>query len=453
MNIINLLILLTLIVSLYLLIYYKSKDHKQSKNTQPSSSSLVKSSLNPNEYYPTLVDNTNSAQSLVTDPLDLNYNISTGTLFAKDISANFNGTSANALNLEKNGTGNLLIQINPTMTSLLPQGNAGQVLVSQLNNIPTWINAPLSTSSYMFPNAAFFGIGSLDVNYGPPTISVGGGLDSSRIYRNFTLQNGTSFSPNGNKMFISGTLNINGIILNNGANASGAVGGISGRSYSGDTRNIQGTTALSSYVSRTPPRAREMPNTFKSGSGIPYFSGGNGGFINKSSWKGDGGYARILYNIQTYLTQPFITSLSVGDNDSGNVFVNGGAAGGCGESITVNGQVQLGGGGGGGGGIIYICANEIIVGPNAKIEAKGGNGGNSTFGGGGGGGGGGLIFIVTRRIRKSDGSQMSTSDFLNLCNVNPGVGGTGQTNLSLSSRNVNSKGNDGEFGRIVIIYL
>ena len=156
MNIINLLILLTLIVSLYLLIYYKSKDHKQSKNTQPSSSSLVKSSLNPNEYYPTLVDNTNSAQSLVTDPLDLNYNISTGTLFVKDISANFNGTSASALNLEKNGTGNLLVQINPTTTSLLPQGTSGQVLISQLNSVPIWSNAPAPTSTYMFPNAAFF---------------------------------------------------------------------------------------------------------------------------------------------------------------------------------------------------------------------------------------------------------------------------------------------------------
>ena len=453
MNIINLLILLTLIVSLYLLIYYKSTDHEQSKNTQPSSSSLVKSSLNPNEYYPTLVDNTNSAQSLVTDPLDLNYNISTGTLFVKDISANFNGTSASALNLEKNGSGNLLVQTNPTTTSLLPQGTAGQVLISQSNSAPIWTNAPEPTSTYMFPNAAFFGIGSLDVNYGPPTISAGGGLDRSRFYRNFTLQNGTSFAPNGNKMFISGTLNINGVILNNGANASGAVGGISGRSYSGDTRNIQGTTALSYYVSRTPPRAREMPNTFKSGSGIPYFSGGNGGFINQSSWKGDGGFARILYNIQTYLTQPFISSLSVNLRDYGNVFVNGGAAGGCGESVNVNGIVHLGGGGGGGGGIIYICANEIIVGPNARIEAKGGDGGNSTRGGGGGGGGGGLIFIVTRRIRKSDGSQLTENDFLNLCNVNPGVGGDGQTNLSLSSRGVNAKGINGEFGRIVIIYL
>jgi hypothetical protein len=449
MNIINLLILLILTISVYLLIYYKTD---YSKNTQ-SPSSLVKSSLNPNEYYPTLVDDTNSFQSLVTDPLDLNYNISTGTLFAKDISANFNGTSASALNLEKNGTGNLLLQTNSNTTSLLPQGTSGQVLISQLNSAPIWTNAPEPTSTYMFPNPVFFGIGSLDVNYGPPYITIGGGEDRSRFYRNFTLQNGTSFAPNGNKMFISGTLTLNGIIANNGTNASGAVGGICGRSYSGDTRNITGRTALSSYVSKTPPRAPEMPNTFKSGSGIPYFSGGNGGFVNSSSWKGDGGYARILYNIQTYLTQPFISSLSVNLRDFGNVFVNGGAAGGCGESVNVNGTVHLGGGGGGGGGIIHICANEIIVGSTARIEARGGNGGNSTRGGGGGGGGGGLIFIVTRRIRKSDGSQLTENDFLNLCNVNPGVGGDGQTNLSLSARGVNAKGINGEFGRIVIIYL
>lgn len=348
MNIINLLILLTLTLSVYLLIYY-NKDYKHSQTIQ---SSLVKSSSNPNMYYPTIVDNTNSAQSLVTDPLDLNYNISTRTLFSKDISANFNGTSVSALNLERNGTGNLLIQTNPTTTSLLPQGNINQVLVSQLNSAPTWINTPVPSSTYMFPTAVFFGIGTENVTFSP------GGEDKPVFYKNFTIGSGTTFSPNWNKIFVSSTLTLNGIIRNNGNNANAATGGLSGRSYSGDILNIGGTTANSSYVLKTPPRASEIINTFKSGSGIPYFSGGNGGFISNSLYKGDGGYARILYNIQTYLTQPFITSLSVNLRDYGNVVVNGGAPGGCGETVNISGIIYLGGGGGGG--LIIIITRSII---------------------------------------------------------------------------------------------
>jgi hypothetical protein len=139
------------------------------------------------------------------------------------------------------------------------------------------------------------------------------------------------------------------------------------------------------------------------------------------------------------------------NNTEGMINVNGGAAGGCGETINLNGVIHLGGNGGGGGGVVHICANEIIVGPNARIEAKGGRGGDSSRGGGGGGGGGGLIFIVTRRIIKSDGTQMLDADFERLFNVRPGEGGIGQS--SLSSRVSTSIGLPGQSGRVVIIYL
>lgn len=439
MNIINLLILLTLIVSLYLLIYYKSKDHKQSKNTQPSSSALVKSSLNPNEYYPTLVDNTNSAQSLVTDPLDLNYNISTGTLYAKNISANFNGTSASALNLEKNGTGNLLVQTNPTTTSLLPQGNAGQVLVSQLNNIPTWINAPASSGlSYTFPNAAFFGIGSLDEIFAPPTISAGPAQDRMLVNKNFTVENGTSYSPIGNKMFISGTLTINGVIVHNASNANGPNGGRSAKCYSGDTRDISGTTAISSYRTSRPPNARSSSNTFNN-SANEFFSGGDGGYsIGGESLNGLGGSALILQDPQPFTRPLLLKSLIHTDNTP----INAGAPGGCGQTVVFNNITYLGGGGGGGGGVIYICANRIVIGSTGRIEARGGNGGNGQIdstgtirGGGGGGGGGGLIFIVTREITGN----------LNF-NVSGGIGG----NQSLQG---NMVGKNGKNGRVIIVKL
>lgn len=435
MNIINLSILLILTISVYLVIYYKTD---YSKNTQLSSSSLVKSSLNPNEYYPILVDDTNSFQSLVTDPLDLNYNISTGTLFAKDISANFNGTSVSALNLEKNGTGNLLIQTNPSMTSLLPQGNSGQVLVSQLNNIPIWINAPISSGlSYMFPNATFFGTGTSDMTYSG---SAGGG--NKPIYcKNFTVSSGGVFFLSETKLFVSDTLTINGSIINNGQDANNQNGGFSGRSYPGDTRNIgRGTTALQSYATSSPPSSSNVTTLRNSNESL--FRGGNGGSILNDISNGKAGNANIVSNLQSFLTPPSLTKLK----NINNISIDGGSGGGCGQTILDRSTniTYLGGGGGGGGGVIHICANKIIFGTGGTIEAKGGNGANGQVdssgtirGGGGGGGGGGLIFIVTRSITGASPTY----------NVNGGSGGNS------SSSNTNFRGQNGQSGRVVIVNL
>jgi hypothetical protein len=428
MNIINLLIFVTFIVSFCLLVHYKLV---KNTNTSSNTRAIVKSSSNPNEYFPVIVSDTNSSQQLLTDPIDLNYNAQTGTLYAKNISAKFNGATASALNLAKNGTGNLLLQTNSTTTSLLPQGNSGQVLTSQANNAPIWTNVLAPSGSFRFPTSAFFGTGeSGDATYSG---TFGGGDGLFFFFNNLTINSGSNFALSGSKVFVSGTLTLGGLIFNNGEDATGSIGGRSGSCYPGDKRDIRGTTALSTYITSSPPKPPTV-NSLKDINDTAY-TGGAGGFQNTNPNGGSGGASSSTNNVQQYAHYPMMTTLT---NYIDNKTIDGGSAGGCGQSFMVNNIPQLGGGGGGGGGVVHICANRIVFNSGGRIEAKGGNGGNTTNnGGGGGGGGGGLIFIVTRGITG-----------IPSYNVTGGIGGTSGNALSSSAR-----GTSGRDGKVVIITL
>jgi hypothetical protein len=258
----------------------------------------------------------------------------------------------------------------------------------------------------------FFG----DGGDGNVTITGTTTLTREMHYNNLTVNAAGRLKPNGNRIFVSGTLTIfaGGSIDDDGTSATNQVGptGFVARNYLGGAGTNAGSgwsiVALNQAAGAAGvANGNSSPNSLNA---QPV--GGAGG--NSSTRSGGAGGAAPANAIN----QRSSGRIMDGRGTFGGF--NGGAGGG-GGAVTVTTYTSgtfISGGGGTGAGVVWIAAKAISN--NGNISAKGGNGANASVGvgvgdvGGGGGGGGGIVWIITKST--SVGGTVSVAG---------GTGGTG----------------------------
>lgn len=254
-----------------------------------------------------------------------------------------------------------------------------------------------------------------DGSDGSLVISATTTLTRDMQYTNLTINSNTGINTNGFRIFVQGTLTVNGLIDHSGGNAGNA-SGITGGTAS--IASAQGTVAGGgaggfggnggTYIGAggAGGAGTSMSNRFLGVglTGAAGVAGGNCGTpVSTQSSGGGGGVgttATSTINLYPIAFQWF---------DYNGIFnaasSNGGGGGGGGSETAGGTGCGVGGGGGGSGGnggVIWISANVISISSTGTIVAKGGNGGNGgqcsgnstgASGSGGTGGNGGFIVI------------------------------------------------------------
>lgn len=246
-------------------------------------------------------------------------------------------------------------------------------------------------------------------------------------YNNLTLDGNALLQPNGHRIFVRGTLTMNGtsrISVRGPNGGSGASGGSPGGVvYTAASLASAGNGAFggSSAVSITDSIGGDGG---EGGSGAGGAGGSGGSAVIPAG--GDGGYRHAPGYLGYVIGSAGLTSLQGGGGGGG-----GGAGAGADAGVSA-------GAGGSGGGVISLCALRIITAVGTTIDARGGDGGDgdgiSTGSGGGAGGGGGGILIASRDRTGIAGTVTADGG-------QGGLGGTGA--------GVGSAGDDGSAGRIV----
>ena len=232
----------------------------------------------------------------------------------------------------------------------------------------------------------------------------------------FNIVNGVTLETAGYRIFCITDCIVDGIIRNNGGNASGATAGTgaTGGFFKAGTNGAAGLGTASAGANGT---AVTNPTAATWVGGL----GGRGGaaratnttFLGSGFVPGnvtppansDGG-PRITSNFTTYLNKLVSAATPYQFTPS--------AGGGAGAK-SATGTSAVSGGGGGGGGVVFIASPNISTFGTGVIQANGGDGGNAsgtggTFGGGGGGGGG-VAAIIAKNCTITP-------------QVNGGIGGT-----------------------------
>lgn len=284
-------------------------------------------------------------------------------------------------------------------------------------------------------SAQFFGDGSDgDLVAGSGTTT----LSRDAFYRNVTLSGTARININGNRLFVSGTLDLSGYTgtvpaIYRGV-SDGTAGGTGSGSAGGSGAALQGAGTINESSAGgagggggggTNAGAQGTGGTVPTvcGGGVSG-SGGAGGTGSGST----GGASRA----GAFFTPQAIRWATPGPYWRGTNLIFGGAggAGGGGGGAGLSGGGGGGGGGGAGGGM-YVGIRRLIVSastPAGAISARGGNGGvgasrggiSGAGGGGGGSGGGGGFMIVV--IGEKTGPTIT-----NLFDANGGAGGNGGT--------------------------
>ena len=263
-------------------------------------------------------------------------------------------------------------------------------------------------------------------------------------FNNLTIPAGTTFKPNGCRIYVAGTLTIGaGASLNDDGNSStNQAGGLilNTRNYLGGA----GAQGGNGWAITAVNWANGNVGSGASNTSLNNFgqapTGGKGGDVSlRANTGGLGGSS----------TQPTPTQKWNGrwfDGRWNGGSWNGASAGGGGaiNVVTYTSGTFISGGGGGGAGIVWLSAKAII---NAgRISANGGNGGPGSLGvgtgecAGGGGGGGGKVAVITQTPYASLGTIQ----------VNGGIGGTGINNVGTG---VNINGVNGNSGSLFILVL
>ncbi len=286
----------------------------------------------------------------------------------------------------------------------------------------------------------FFGALFGDVSDGNATITGFTTLTREMYYNNLTVTSTGELKPNGNRIFVAGTLTIEsgGSINDDGFSATNQTGrtGFVARNYLGG----QGTNAGSGWSVNSATVANgnaAVNNSNCSLNSINFAPTGGKGGDSTTRTGGAGGSAP-----QNAIPQKWASRVMDGRGSFGAF--NGGAGGG-GGAVTVTSYTSgnfISGGGGSGAGIVWIAAKNIVN--NGRISAQGGNGANASLGvgtggcGGGGGGGGGNVAIITQST--SIGGTVS---------VTGGIGGTGAATAGQTGLN----GANGAQGAYVLMVI
>lgn len=374
-----------------------------------------------------------------------------------------------------------------------------------------WDSSNLQVNGSYVKNQDIFGDGS----DGDVTISADTSLSSDMFYNNLTINTTKTLNPNGYRVFVKGTLTINGTGAiarngNNGTNGTNAVSTTKGSKGTGGAAladgsikgalagkdgvdGVNGVTAAGGSANGgagvSGVVGSNQAKSMATADAVAGANGGNGGTVVAVSSGGTGGtggaggtrtgtiYNKIHNSVAAYRLYddldvgPFTSAPSSGSGASGGtggVTTNGGS-----PDTGVSGGTGGVGGGGGSGGIVCIFARKIV---NAgTISALGGNGGNagttaassgtcnhggahnSAAGGSGGsaggsGGSGGIIIIVY--------SALTNTGTISAAGGSGGTRGTGQAGFVLNGGGgppTVTAGADGGVGATgtagVIIYL
>jgi len=249
-----------------------------------------------------------------------------------------------------------------------------------------------STAALSIPSA-MYGTGS----DGSVTIAVNTSLTRDYYYQNLTVNNGIVLNPNGFRIFVRGTLTLNGTASIEFAGRAGVAGSgtsLGGAALAAGSVGGGGAGAAGAATSVTGGTGGGATSSLGGNGG----AGGNGGGSNG----GAGGTATVPIQSSGALIVCSDVFSAVRGRDLAGVRLAGGAGGGGGgNGNQTSAPSSNGGGGGGGGGVIIVVA--YTVSGSGTIAAPGGAGGDGsavapattlTGGGPGGGGGGGGIILV-----------------------------------------------------------
>jgi hypothetical protein len=264
--------------------------------------------------------------------------------------------------------------------------------------------------------SAFFAPAYGDGHEGNVTISVDTTITKDMMYNDLTVNTGINLDTACLRVFVKGTLTLNGTIRcngNNGGNGGTGTGAAGGAAGAAGTQQTGG--AVQNLPNGPAGRAGAIGGFNSNGSGttngqdttygLPNVPAGTAGGISGNGRSGGagGGVGTATDTIQEHpLVWPAIISWRRLDGTAINMsVVNGTAA----QAGSGGGAAASGGGGSGGGGsggaVVVVCARTITG--NGTIQAKGGNGGNggnglatAQAGGGaaGNGGQGGVVVLI-----------------------------------------------------------
>ena len=322
-------------------------------------------------------------------------------------------------------------------------GTSGAVTLSLSSSIEvtqisasTYINLPSDLSTQFFD--AQFG----DSSDGDFTVVGTYTAGRELHYKNLTIPDGTTFKPNGHRVFVSNNLNISSSASFNddGTNATAQAGGagLGSRNYLVATSAQGGNGwALTSVNFANGSNGNAITNASLNNLGQAPNGSRGGNCALRGNTGGTGGTA-------TTLLQKWNGAWIIGRQSAGGF--NGGAAGGGGaiNVVTYTGGTFTSGGGGGGGGAVWLAARYINN--QGRISANGGKGANGVLATGsaeccgGGGGGGGNVTVITQ----------SPYNSLGTIQANGGLGGIASFNTGSGT---NTNGVDGASGSLCIMVV
>jgi len=305
-------------------------------------------------------------------------------------------------------------------------------------------------ASQAFPG--LFGDGS----DGDVTISGAVTLVRDTFYRNLTIAAGGALNTGGNRIFVSGILDIvvapaGGIFApqNAGGSATGTLAASVGTAQvlkygQGALAGVAGQNGGTTTGINGPSN-----NVASTGSAALSGNGGAGG----SGSSGAGGNGGTRASSGSDLVPRYLATSLLGITGAPLAGGYGGPGGGSGGG---DGTAGGGSGAGGiGGGVVMIFAHNVMrssananVGVISAMGGAGGNGGtpaggNRGGGGGGGGAAGGLVYLVA--------GGLSGSTHVGAIDVSGGAGGNGGAGTGTGT--AGAGGNGGNGGRTVLIFI
>lgn len=248
-------------------------------------------------------------------------------------------------------------------------------------------------------------------------------LSEDGYFTDVTVDASGVLDTNGYRVFINGTLLLNGTIENDGGSAvtsTPGTGAPSGSLGGGSNGGGGGTAGVSIANALGGPGGEGGTGVIVMGMTIIAFAGAFGGTVTPPL-PVDGG-SNLAHNALAVLQGRTLAT---------NVPFNGGSGGGGG------GNASFAGAGGGGGGVIVLAAYMFDPSSMGTIRANGGVGGDgrsttvgstTNSGGGGGGGGGGFVSVFTSCTGIPLGVSVTALG---------GVGGIGETPASDGSTGSN----------------
>ena len=321
-----------------------------------------------------------------------------GNVEGVHVASNVSGSPAlNGNVLTADGAGKAAWQLG----AALPQGlgTADSPTFAGLTVTPGSVSFPAgSIPASSLAASPIFGNGS----DGNVTISATATLTRDMYYSNLIVNTGIVLNTGGFRIFVKGLFTLNGMIRDNGSDASGQ-GGVLG-APSGSVGGGGGTGGGGS--GSVGGGGASLTNSLGGNGGTGATSGANSGGAGGLSTAPTAleGSAQVVNAIPNVLTCRVLSG----------ALVTGGSGGGGGGSALAG---AIGGGGGGGGGVVMIAARGFSG--AGSIGANGGSGANGIgTGGGGGGGGGGCVVIVTT-------SALPASITTSVTGGSAGTGGTG----------------------------